>query len=216
MNKRAWAMTAPLVVLVAFLVASCGDDSPTGTSFPATLPSVLNADATFTVTHDGSYVTSDSLDAIWYIWPSTSGVVSIGRGNSRATIVLSELFVAQLAPFGDIEKCFPKTGGQRAFGAGAGFYADQRGRANGAYVFQAYARDGVATAGYALEVEGTFTTTGAAFVPGPEKTTTVTWTHGLLHTDGAVPASGACVGGGDMHGIEKTVNITGSVTIVGN
>ena len=33
MNKRAWAMTAPLVVLVALLVASCGDgDSPTGTS----------------------------------------------------------------------------------------------------------------------------------------------------------------------------------------
>ena len=32
MNKRAWAMTAPLVVLVALLVASCGDDSPTDTS----------------------------------------------------------------------------------------------------------------------------------------------------------------------------------------
>ena len=32
MNKRAWAMTAPLVLLVALLVASCGDDSPTDTS----------------------------------------------------------------------------------------------------------------------------------------------------------------------------------------
>ena len=39
MNKRAWAMTAPLVLLVALLVASCGDDSPTDTSTAATLPS---------------------------------------------------------------------------------------------------------------------------------------------------------------------------------
>ncbi len=39
MNKRAWAMTAPLVVLVALLVASCGDDSPTGSSPVTTLPS---------------------------------------------------------------------------------------------------------------------------------------------------------------------------------
>ena len=39
MNKRAWAMTAPLVVLVALFVASCGDDSPTDTSAAATLPS---------------------------------------------------------------------------------------------------------------------------------------------------------------------------------
>ena len=39
MNKRAWAMTAPLVVLVALFVASCGDDSPTGSSsLPTTLP----------------------------------------------------------------------------------------------------------------------------------------------------------------------------------
>ena len=39
MNKRAWAMTAPLVILVALLVASCGDDSPTGSSAVSTLPS---------------------------------------------------------------------------------------------------------------------------------------------------------------------------------
>ena len=39
MNKGAWAMTAPLVVLVALLVASCGDDSPTGSSPVPTLPS---------------------------------------------------------------------------------------------------------------------------------------------------------------------------------
>ena len=43
MNKRAWAMTAPLVVLVALLFASCGDDSPTGTS-SAPPPSVLNVE----------------------------------------------------------------------------------------------------------------------------------------------------------------------------
>ena len=39
MNKGAWAMTAPLVVLVALLVASCGADSPTGSSPVPTLPS---------------------------------------------------------------------------------------------------------------------------------------------------------------------------------
>ena len=39
MKKHAWAITAPLVVLVALLVASCGDDSPTDTSPVSTLPS---------------------------------------------------------------------------------------------------------------------------------------------------------------------------------
>ena len=54
MNKRAWAMTAPLVVLVALLVASCGDDSPTGDS-PAPPPS---ADALPGLTLVGSGLTS--------------------------------------------------------------------------------------------------------------------------------------------------------------
>ena len=39
MNKRLWAMTAPLVVLVALLVASCADDSPTASSPVPALPS---------------------------------------------------------------------------------------------------------------------------------------------------------------------------------
>ena len=56
MNKRAWAMTAPLVVLVALLVASCGDDSPTGTS-PAP-PS--SADVVPGLTLVGSGLTSAS------------------------------------------------------------------------------------------------------------------------------------------------------------
>ena len=54
MNKRAWAMTAPLVVLVALLVASCGDDSPTGGS-PASPPS---ADVVRRLTLVGSGLTS--------------------------------------------------------------------------------------------------------------------------------------------------------------
>ena len=57
MNKRAWAMTAPLVVLVALLVASCGDDSPTDTS-PTTLPS--GADVVPPLTLVGSGLTSAS------------------------------------------------------------------------------------------------------------------------------------------------------------
>ena len=56
MNKRAWAMTAPLVVLVALLVVSCGDDSPTDTS-PTTLPS---ADVVPPLTLVGSGLTSAS------------------------------------------------------------------------------------------------------------------------------------------------------------
>ena len=56
MNKRAWAMTAPLVVLVALLVASCGDDSPTDTS-PTTL---LSADVVPPLTLVGSGLTSAS------------------------------------------------------------------------------------------------------------------------------------------------------------
>ena len=56
MNKRAWAMTAPLVVLVALLVASCGDDSPTDTS-PAPLPL---ADVVPGLTLVGSGLTSAS------------------------------------------------------------------------------------------------------------------------------------------------------------
>ena len=56
MNKRAWAMTAPLVVLVALFVASCGDDSPTDTS-PTTLPS---ADVVPPLTLVGSGLTSAS------------------------------------------------------------------------------------------------------------------------------------------------------------
>ena len=57
MNKRAWAMTAPLVVLVALFVASCGDDSPTDTSRAATLPS---ADVEPSLTWVGSGLTSAS------------------------------------------------------------------------------------------------------------------------------------------------------------
>ena len=56
MNKRAWAMTAPLVVLVALLVASCGDDSATGTS-SAPPPS---ADVAPRLTVVGSGLTSAS------------------------------------------------------------------------------------------------------------------------------------------------------------
>ena len=54
MNKRAWAMTAPLVVLVALLVASCGDDSPTDTS-SASPPST---DGVPSMTQVGSGLTS--------------------------------------------------------------------------------------------------------------------------------------------------------------
>ena len=54
MNKRAGAMTAPLVVLVALLVASCGDDSPTAGS-PAPPPS---ADVLPGLTLVGSGLTS--------------------------------------------------------------------------------------------------------------------------------------------------------------
>ena len=49
MNKRAWAMTAPLVVVVALLVASCGDNSPTPTD-PGPLPSVVVTAATRSIT----------------------------------------------------------------------------------------------------------------------------------------------------------------------
>ena len=56
MNKRAWSMTAPLVVLVALLVASCGDDSPTDTS-SAPPPS---ADVVPSLTLVGSGLTSAS------------------------------------------------------------------------------------------------------------------------------------------------------------
>ena len=56
MNKHAWAMTAPLVVLVALLVASCGDDSPTDTS-SAPPPS---ADVVPSMTLVGSGLTSGS------------------------------------------------------------------------------------------------------------------------------------------------------------
>ena len=55
MNKRAWAMTAPLVVLVALLVASCGDDSPTGTS-----PALPSADVEPPLTLLGSGLISAS------------------------------------------------------------------------------------------------------------------------------------------------------------
>ena len=56
MNKRAWAMTAPLVVVVALLVASCGDNSPTDTS-SAPPPS---ADVVPSLTLVGSGLTSAS------------------------------------------------------------------------------------------------------------------------------------------------------------
>ena len=56
MNKRTWAMTAALVVLVALLVASCGDNSPTDTS-SAPPPS---ADVVPSLTLVGSGLTSAS------------------------------------------------------------------------------------------------------------------------------------------------------------
>ena len=56
MNKRAWAMTAPLVVLVVLLVASCGDDTPTGGS-PAP---PLSADVVPGLTLVGFGLTSSS------------------------------------------------------------------------------------------------------------------------------------------------------------
>ena len=49
MNKRAWAMTAPLVVVVALLVASCGDNSPTLTD-PGPVRSVVVTAATQNLT----------------------------------------------------------------------------------------------------------------------------------------------------------------------
>ena len=59
MNKRAWAMTAPLVVLVALLVASCGDDSPTGTGSSPD-PTPPTADVVPRLTLVGSGLTSGS------------------------------------------------------------------------------------------------------------------------------------------------------------
>ena len=59
MNKRAWAMTAPLVVLVALLVASCGDDSPTPTGSSSRTPPTLNVVPSLTLV--GSGLTSDGV-----------------------------------------------------------------------------------------------------------------------------------------------------------
>ena len=61
MNKRVWAMTAPLVVLLALLVASCGDDSPTGSSpVPLSLTPADPADEEPRLTLVGVGLTSSS------------------------------------------------------------------------------------------------------------------------------------------------------------
>ena len=58
MNKRVWAMTAPLVVLVALLVASCGDDSATPTDTSSAPPPSLDVLPRLTLV--GSGLTSAS------------------------------------------------------------------------------------------------------------------------------------------------------------
>ena len=163
--------------------------------------------ATYTVTHSGDVTTIPS---------SVTGTgrksteVDIGDVFNKVTIVLDPDFLDLLPGIPDA--CFP--GGQVM--AEVGLRARRGGVVTGYYFFLAFGNDGETPVGYSLELEGTVTS-GAAFAPGSGQSTTVTWDGGLLHTEGAVPASGACVGGGGgKHSAQKNVNISGSVTVVGD
>ena len=174
--------------------------------------------ATYSITHSGDHFTTD--DPITGTpgsgKPGTS--VSFGNVHSRETIILSELFVAQLAGFGNIDKCFPKTGGIRAFGVRGGLRAGKGNIVTGLYTFLAFGTNGTTTVWYSLEPTATFvtSTSGAAFAPDPGEATTVTWDGGLLHSEGEVTGTTACVGGGGKHSAQKNVEINGSVEIVGD
>ena len=85
MNKRAWAMTAPLVVLVALLVASCGDDSPTGSS-PAPLTSA-DVEPPLTLVGFGLTSTSEAPLAGVYVHGNYAYVGGMSSGyNTSANI----------------------------------------------------------------------------------------------------------------------------------
>ena len=85
MNKRVWAMIAPLVVLVALLVASCGDDSPTGTS-SAPPPSVLNVEG-MTLVGSGLKSASEAPLAGVYVHGNYAFVGGMSSGyNTTANI----------------------------------------------------------------------------------------------------------------------------------
>ena len=122
-------------------------------------------------------------------------------------------FVSQLEKFGNIEKCFGIVEEETETGAFDLLGSLRLGKGNvvtGLYFFLAKGTDGETKVGYELELTGT---PSAAFAPDGGQTTIVTWTAGLLHAGGDVPA---CVGGGGMHSDQKKVTISGTVTITGN
>ena len=174
-------------------------------------------EASFTVTHRGDYFTTG--DPITGRPGSGKPGTSIGFGTVHdfETIVLSERFVGQLAEFGDIDKCFKKVNGRRAFDLDGGLRARKGNIVTGSYFFRAFGTDGTTKVAYGLEVTGT---ANGAFVPASNQTIEVEWTDGLLHAPGDPPA---CVGGGGTHSAQKHVTISDEsesfesvVTIVGD
>ncbi len=172
--------------------------------------------ATYTVTHTGD-ITTDPLTVTAIPHPGKPGsAIHMGKvvGNGDR-IVLSDAFVSRVP--GDGERCFPKTvGDKRAFGPfEAGLRARKGKKVTGVYVFRAFGTDGTTPVAYSLEPTVTVPS-GAAFPPDRDQTTTVTWDGGLMHTEGEVTGTTACVGGGGKHSAQKIVEINGSVEIVGD
>ena len=148
-----------------------------------------------------------------------------GPGIYAEQIVLSENFVKSQPGWGtgDRSVCFEDKNGNRTWGGlsagareGKGARVDDVGEAIVSYYFVALGIDGETPLGYALEVTGTFTTSvpGAAFVPGVNEYTTVTWDGGLMWVNNGGDGQG-CVGGGGKQSVLKTVTVGGTVTIKG-
>ena len=84
MNKRAWSMTAPLVVLVALLVTSCGDDSPTPTGSSSRTPPTLNVLPSLTLVGSGLTSRSESPLAGVYIHGNYAFVGGMSSGYATS------------------------------------------------------------------------------------------------------------------------------------
>ena len=110
MNKRAWTMIAPLVVVVALLVASCGDDSPTPTD-PGPVRSVVVTAATRSLTAleqtlqlEATLMDADgnTISGVSFTWVSEDiGVITvsdvglataIGNGSTRVLATTDGVF----------------------------------------------------------------------------------------------------------------------------